>query len=1037
MTKRLLYTCRLFFLIATTFSLSANDFFTSYNVLSAYHKVIEGNSVFYPLNFHPSERALLVDAKDNVQIKWESEDIPNFYGDQKLKFAFTYSISNALGEMPSYELSMDSIHTVDFEFIENVPFSHSNNGLEIEFIQKESPEPNIQSGVGIISIPIEFLSPGNPINFILKTTQPNGGDSWLMIYQNEFKQGINFFDSDIVIKKDGEYFREFGVAVNNFGNEQNINIRIDGNNNEFSAENGISYHPIYLSKNTSPRELEIEILVNDSIVSFERHRLATIKTKNIYLLNESYSYNSILLNGVDAEVQLLKQALELTAGNDQRDLLSKFKWSTFEFETIQKYLDYASEEERIFLMDRIKNGLIELSPAYKQIISSLSTPVEYSYLFEDGLHYAAKAGQEKLGQIQIDPSGISANYMEYLLDRGITEIGLFQNSEYQIRPEYFNSQKKPYFYQSHYKTKDLLVYNQNDGIYYGKEQQPISNYSISRHLQNLANRNIKYPNSLLRLIPTDAFINRELSEVVREWNASHQSPKLIISTFSQFANQFRKTSGNKLKGVRTLNSPFWEEAILNYYPEYASLNQQFHDLRVNECIGVIQKEYSDRNDLKHCMDNFWKIRQNTIQKNFLFPNSDSLSSDFEVKTIDARNLVIYNPISTPRGGAIALSISNNYKGAKNKKGKIIPFQRINDGIALLQLNEIPAYGYEEITLMQSANRIVGNYPKFKISFNNKRGIYALKAPGKDENLIKAKSELFALVLVDGGHPNNNTIQEEQREIIKIKDGPLCTTYKVYSKLNGIKCEKTIYLYHTNQEIKVDIQLDNLPESDYSVHMNWPLNIPSNDFKTDCQLFELDKSEYNKKGNLNFFGSQFLCIKNQHIQADIYSSNPAFWQIGEMAVTPSKYGWRSQMGFNNKFISYLTSNYFGYKKQIQNSYKNEFTVSFSSNDKAIEAYFLHKQYPLIALENVYTNRQSALFDWDNENVYIQKMYPHEGGQGIVLEMKNKSHEPQKMSLDWNGKRKYKVYEIDNSDKKTGILRGNLNWNSYQLIRVLLE
>ncbi len=1037
MIKNFLHIIVCILLLSISSNTFANDYFTSYHILSAYDKALEGNSVFYPLNFHPSERALLVDDKDNRKIRWESEAIPNFYGDQKLKFAFTYSFNNPSGEMVSYKLAMDSIHHLDFEFIEGVLFAYSDSGLEIELETKETNHENSHSGIGFITLPIEYLSPGQAINFTLESTSQDETNSWFMLYQSSIKQGINFFDTDVIIEKDGDEYRELGVEIINFGEEQKLNVKINETDNEFIAEEGISYHPIYLTKNTTPRELEIEILVNDSIVSFERFRLASIKTKNIYLMNESYSYTGLFPDGQSMELANLKQAIQLCGNNSKKDLWSKFHWSAIEFQTIQKYIDNASSEQKEYLLNCIQNGFIEISPAYKQIITSLSNNSDYSYLFEDGLSLAAESGIDKLSQVQIDPSGISPNYMEYLLDRDITEIGIFQNSTYQIRPEYLKTHKQPHFYQSHYKGKDLMIYNQNDAIYYDASSNPLSNYTISKHLYNLKKRTIKYPNSLLRLIPTKGSINKDISQFVQNWNATHKSPKLIVSNFNTFARQFKKISGPKLKGSRTVDAPFWNECILNEYSAFVDLNKQFEDIRANECIGVIQQKYYDRSELTQPLEKYWDLRNNTIQKKSFYASPNHEENDFEIKTIDSRTAVIFNQLPRKRGGLLTISISNNFRGARNKEGKTIPFQRIGDGQAVMLLDEIDAYGFEEVTFTRNENKYFTSSNRIKLKFDTKKGVYVLKSSLSEENLIKPSSELFALLLVNGNHPKNNTITEHDRELIKIKDGPLCTIYKVYSKLNGISCEKTIYLHHPVNEIKVGIKLDNLPSSDYSVHMSWPLNIPSNDYKTDCQLFELDRSNYNKKGNLNFFSSQFLCIKNQEIQADIYSSTPSFWQIGELSVTPSEYGWRNQIGYNNQFISYLTSNYFGYSKKVQQQYSNEFTVSFTSANKAIESYYLDQQYPLIPLENVYTNRQNSLFDWDNEQLYIQKMYPHSEGKGIILEIKNKSHEPQKMEIEWNGKKRYKVYEIDNSDKKIGILRGDLKWKSYQLTRVLLE
>ncbi len=1037
MSKHLLNSFILTVIIGFTSLVQANDFFTSYHVLSAYDKAIEGSSIFYPTNVYQSKNALLVDGGNNQKISWESEAIPNFYGDQKLKFAFTYSLKNSDEDISTYILTMDSIHQLEFEFIGSHLYSHSDNGIEIEFQKKESNRENSQSGIGFITVPIEYLSPGQSIRFTLEAVSEEANDSWLMIYQSKIKQGITFLDPDIVITKEGENFREFGIEINNFGLSQNVNIKINETNHEFVAENGQHYHPIYLAKNSSPRELEIEILVNDSIVSFERHRLATVKTKNIYLLNESYSVNSIFPNTTTTELNTLRQAIELTKSNPKKDLWSKFHWSSFEFKTIQYYLDQCSPEEEEYLLSCIKNGYIEVSPAYQQIISSLSNSNGYPYLFEKGLKTAAEAKVDKLSQVQIDPSGISANFMEYLLDRGITELGLFQNNRYQIRPEYNKTQKKPVFYQSHYKGKELLVYNQNDTWLYGYNQPSISGHSISKHLYNLKEKSFKYPNSLMRLIPLDGIIDKDICQFVQEWNNTHQSPKLILSNFNKFAQQFRKISGSKLNGARSIDSPFWNEAYLNDQTSFIDATHQFEDIKTNECIGSIQKQYSDRTELTAPLEKYWDQRSSTIQQKSFNTNPEGEKELFEVKTIDSRTTVIYNQLPTKRGGILQISLSTNFKGAKNKEGKTIPFQRIDEDMVLLFLDEIIPYGFEEITFTRTTNKYPNTYPKIKLKYDKNKGIYSLKSTITDQDILQPTADLFSLLLVNGKHPKNNISLEKNRDFITFKDGPLCTVYKIYSELDDINCVKTIYLYHPDNEIRVHVELENLPSTDYSVHMNWPLRIPSNDYKTDCQLFELDKSEFNKKGNLNFFSSQYLCVKNINIQADIYSKYPSFWQIGELAVTPSKYGWRTQIGYNNQFISYLTSNYFGYSKNNQLSYSNDFTLKLSLAEKDNESHFLNKNYPLLALENVYTNRQKALFNWDNKELYIQKMYPHHGGKGIILEIKNKGHEPQKMSIDWNGKKRYKVYDINNADKKVGILRGAQKWQAYQLIRVLLE
>jgi hypothetical protein len=1024
-----------FLILLGCLSLSANNYFTNYQILSAYEKTISGNSIFYPLHFHDSQNALLVDFKNNRKIQWESESIPNFYGDQKITFAFTFSQNNPIGENASYKLFIDSIHSVNFEIFEGLTFSDSEDGIEIEIQPKEQNEELTYSGFGFIKIPIQFLHPGQNLQFSLESTAESDLDSWFAIYQSHIIQGVRFLDSEILVKKDGEVFRELGVEVHNFGRRHKINIRIDDTDFEIQAEPGIHYHPILLAENLRHREIEIETLVNDSVVSFERKRISPIKQRNIYLMNESYSYNSLFPDYINTDVNNLRQALTEFSKNDTRPVWSKFHWSVLEYAVINTFLKTASQEELELMKKAVRDGFLEISPAFKQIISSLSSPKDYSYLMEEGLGLLEESGAQSITQVQIDPSGMDARYLEYLLDRKITEIGVFQNNTYRTRPQYFEKFKKPYFYYSPYKTKPLLVYNQNDAVYYKKSQHALNAQTIANHQHVLKAKSFKYPNSLLRLIPTEGKIDSDISEFINTWNKEHKSPKLILSGFNGFAEQFRKVSGNKLKKSSQLENAFWAEQILNDHTNYSTENDFFQQVSDQDRLQAVLKKTNERKDVLASLRNYWDGRTSNIQYKSLHNGNHPKERIKNLNQIIGDKVKVYNPLSYTRSTLVKLPLTGKFLSAFYNDVEI-PFQRISDSTVLVYMDQFEGHSVREIRFTKNKGEEF-NFPPIKIEYDSKRGIHQLKSPLTEENILEDKSGLFQLNYIIGRHPKKNQITEKYTGFLKLADGPLCTIYEVHSEFNGIECIKEIYLYHPTGEIKTNIQLKSLPSEDFSVHMLHNYNLPGNNFSTVQHMFELERHTYNNKGNVNYFTSPYFNLHNQNTQLEFYCNNNSFWQIGEIAVDPKSYGWRSEVGYNDKYYTYLISNYFGYQKPNQDSYTNEFLCRISNPAKANTNYLLDNQYPVIVFTEGYPLKSDKVFEWKNPMLLIQQMYPHKEGKGIVLEVKNLSYEAQKMKIDWNGKRRYKRYSIDNSDKKTGILKGDIKWEPYELIRILLE
>ena len=58
---------------------------------------------------------------------------------------------------------------------------------------------------------------------------------------------------------------------------------------------------------------------------------------------------------------------------------------------------------------------------------------------------------------------------------------------------------------------------------------------------------------------TTARPTRRLPDVVKNWNATHAYPKLVIATTSELFREFEKRYGDKIPVVRGDFTPYWED----------------------------------------------------------------------------------------------------------------------------------------------------------------------------------------------------------------------------------------------------------------------------------------------------------------------------------------------------------------------------------------------------------------------------------------------------------------------------------------------
>ena len=597
-----------------------------------------------------------------------------------------------------------------------------------------------------------------------------------------------------------------------------------------------------------------------------------VRPWTVYLL--PHSHVDIGYNGSQSEVErrhwrYFDQILELCRKTADYPSEARFKWNAEVLWPMDSYVRQASPAKRQQMIDAIRSGQVQLHATYANELTGLCRPEELLRLAEPSLAFSRLCGTTLDAAMITDTPGCSWGFVPAMAQAGVRYCALGMNSNHRTGRTMIAWENKPFYWLSPDGRQKVLCW-----IPYQGYQPGLIGFNLERdlsgHLAQLERSG--YPYDIVQLQwcigsdngPPDA----TLPDLVRNWNAGHAFPRLVIATTSELFREFEKRYGPRIPVVRGDFTPYWEDGASSTARETAINRTAAERLVQAETLWALLNprqyptvEFADgwRNVVLYdehtwgAGNSITEPNQQNVKDSWKTHQAFALDADRQSRkllstALEARkggavahSVDVFNTQSWPRTDLVTLSQALSAIGdvVTGPNGETVPSQRLSTGELAFLARDVPALAGRRFKISAGKSAMRGNARVESTTVSNSTvsvridpvsgAIVSLRSATASADLADARSgaglNRYFYVL------NNRVTMAQQARPgrVAIKEtGPLLASLLVESDAPGcVKLSREIRVLDGLDRIDISNVLDkkSVREKE-SVHLGFAFNVPN-------------------------------------------------------------------------------------------------------------------------------------------------------------------------------------------------------------------
>ena len=522
--------------------------------------------------------------------------------------------------------------------------------------------------------------------------------------------------------------------------------------------------------------------------------------------------------------------------------------------------------------------------------------------------------------------------------------------------------------------RELLIYKQ----YARVEYKDYLEHDIIYHTYKLSLNHFPFKQSLIFVDLTSVEEAEKLKNFVYAWNDKYQSPQLNLSNFNEFGRLFMNRNRTKLDRKIQVESPY-------------RLSYRLDDIQI------------------------------------LKPNWESILNQSPSNETYVLKKRVFNPSSESFSGIISIKHpSTSLAYAQWSDGTRIKLQQYKTNHYFVHLPEIKPFEIKTLVLVENAAsgyKSKSNY----LSIHKRTGVVNWQYKGN--KLAKKKQKLFAPVFYNGV----TSIEPISNEGYFKGKGDVFSEYErsMVTK-DGQKIIINTFVFNDIPMVKYQYKITP-GESQISTHLNFNFLMAPTQYSLD-RIYK-EEFGYSKFGNHNVLESDqsiFLINKTKML---LSSPQNLRWQYNNITYNTNDVGFVEPSTFPTRLNLLLDGEL---NHQRGHSYKNtEFYTLDVLLGEENENLAISKTPPIVLDYKKRSKSDLKIFRLDNDRIEVVNIHPTEKGNQYVLELKNTSDSFENANFT-PAKNKSTVYECYFSGKKTGIIKGKIEFAPQELktIRITL-
>ena len=493
---------------------------------------------------------------------------------------------------------------------------------------------------------------------------------------------------------------------------------------------GVKGFDVFVEPVTTPRTSQVTVAVNGATQTAIVER-KPVRRLLVYVLPHSHhdlGYTDLQADVEEKQVNNILQGIELAQKTQHYPEGARFVWNLEVLWGADLFLKRRPETDRVALREAVRKGWIGLNGSYANELTGLCRPEELLELFRFGTRLGKDCGVPVRSAMMSDVPGFTWGTVTAMAQAGIRYFSAAPNYFDRIGTFMVAWQDKPFWWISPSGKERVLFWVPWTG-YAMSHVMKLGDEFVDKYQDRMDTVSFPYDISYIRWSGhgDNAVPDPELSEWVKNWNASYEWPKFHIAATETAFAAFEKAHGDKLPELRGDLTPYWEDGAASSALETAMNRNAAERIVQAETVAAMfrpkaydpaQSTEAWRNVLMYSehtwgaynsvsdSENPFVLKQWDVKRAFAVNAALQANSLLQQAVGPANDrpthVAVWNTTSWERSEVVLLSKELSHTGdhALDEQGRSIPTQRLASGELALLVEKLPAFSKRTFELLE-------------------------------------------------------------------------------------------------------------------------------------------------------------------------------------------------------------------------------------------------------------------------------------------------------------------------------------------------
>lgn len=879
------------------------------------------------------------------------------------------------------------------------------------------------------------------------------------------------------------------VRIRNFGSAPTpVTMRVKGVTQTVSAAAGSSQINFLAPEVQKETMANLAVGVGGQNIVDVPVTLRPVRHWTIYLLPHSHvdiGYTQPQEDVRKKQIANVREALDLIKRTANFPPDSQFKWNLEVLWPMEAYLRDATPTQRQEVLNAIRSGKIILNAYYGNLLTGLTSSEELLRAFDPSLRVAGQAGVRVDAAMQDDTPGQTWGNVTALSQAGVKYWSLGPNNGDRMGTSLINWHDKPFYWVSPSGKEKVLTWMSYGGYSFALNINKKIGAFLPDYLDGLEKAKYPYDISSLHWCVNgdNGSPDEDLSATVRDWNATHAFPRLIIAGTREPFVALEKRYPGQIPSYRGDFTPYWEDGTASTARETALKRNATNRLVQAEALWAMQDRpnfpvagfRSAWEDALLYSEHTWGAANSVSEPDAPFVKSEwAYKQAFALRTDAASNTLldaaggtatsgkidVFNTSSWPRTDLALISAAQSRTGDRvlDATGNPVPSQRLASGELAILVRNLPPFSARRYSVLSGKAQRTGKATAHGNVISNDTltlridpqtgAIAELRMKGLSGNLVDAKSQTAVNDYFYLRDSDVSKVQRSKPPIVTVEDaGPLVATLRVESDAPGVR--RLIRRVRLTSDLP-QVDLANTVDKEAirekeGVHIGFGFNVPDPVMRMDMPLSVVRPEQDQLPGaNRNWYPVQnWVDVSNSRYGVTWATVDAPLVEVGGITanipgfVSQTDARWIQRTGSSATFYSWVMNNHWhtNYKADQEGPVTFRYAIAphgtFAPETAARFGQGINR--PLLALPaSSASPMKGSLLQVSSPSVTVSELKPSDDGQAWIVRLWGASGRDQSVRLTWQGRPLVNALQSDATEKAGAKIGSTIPVPGYGLV-----